>query len=85
MKYRNTILDPICFLMKGPRTVRELADLLGVSTGNVSQWLKKFRSYGVVYIQGRRGRQFVYAWQPTPFFHSNNLEQAVRAPVEGRE
>lgn len=92
MKYRNTILDPVTLLMKGPRTVHELSEILGNSHNGVTLWLRKLKAYGLVYVCTHHGRKKVWAWQPTPFHHEDCPRLTpyqefltVRAEIEGRE
>lgn len=56
-------------LLKQPRTVREIGDLMDKERGRVGDWIIVLKAEGLIYISGwqkTNGRDAaVYAWQPS--------------------
>ena len=67
-KYRAVVLA----LTKGPNTVTELAELVGVAERTIHRWLRRIESdrrvlakgYSLVYLRGDRRAQYVLLQLP---------------------
>lgn len=76
---RETVAEIVASLMKRPRTLVDLAEMVGCADSTAAAWVHAFHESGLVRIAERLPRErsegakqyqlrrIVYAWQPQPY------------------
>lgn len=84
--------DLIALVMKKPRTIRELAELMGVKNHeSVRHWIKAFQAEGLVYVTdfpwpAEVGQPAaLFAWQAKPFERQDMTQREWRRRIDARK